>query len=261
MLRLGRHAVWWRFRMPFGWTVFCWIHFRRVLKERKMQRRFPRVVRFGFLRVEKLEVRRLMSLPQGTGDMTPPSVLTSSYEWDARQAVTFNFSEPIDPASVATGDVFVLNLSNGQMPLASSFVMSAGNTSITWIFNSGGSFIEDGRYRFELRANSVSDPSGNGLSPNSVLVFGDIYFLGGDANRDHAVNTLDFNILAGNFGLPNKTFIQGDFDYAGTVDSTDFNILASRYGKVIPALAPSMPSVAFATVGFIGPSHEIELLA
>ena len=33
------------------------------------------------------------------------------------------------------------------------------------------------------------------------------------ANRDRRVNLADFNILAGNFGQPNRIFSQGDFNY------------------------------------------------
>jgi len=57
--------------------------------------------------------------------------------------------------------------------------------------------------------------------------------LAGDANRDRSVDTIDFNILASNFGLAGKTFTQGNFNYDNTVDTIDFNILASRFGQTL----------------------------
>jgi chondroitinase B-like protein/concanavalin A-like lectin/glucanase superfamily protein len=53
----------------------------------------------------------------------------------------------------------------------------------------------------------------------------------GDANLDHAIDTLDFNSLAANFGQSNRGWAQGDFTGDGVVDTTDFNLLASNFGK------------------------------
>jgi|GEM_PF-2484826 len=67
--------------------------------------------------------------------------------------------------------------------------------------------------------------------------------LTGDANADGAVNTMDFNILAGNFGQNLSGVANGDFDTDGYVGSTDFNVLAANYGKVQPGngLAVTVP--------------------
>lgn len=62
------------------------------------------------------------------------------------------------------------------------------------------------------------------------------YTLPGDANLDRKVNTLDFNLLAGNFNLASgNRWYRGDFNYNGTVTSTDFNILVANYGSIMPA--------------------------
>lgn len=75
--------------------------------------------------------------------------------------------------------------------------------------------------------------------------------LNADANTDNRVNTLDFNILAGNFGQSGKLFADGDFSGDGTVDSADFVIFASQYGKSLPAAAAlpgAMPTGLFAAM-------------
>jgi hypothetical protein len=55
----------------------------------------------------------------------------------------------------------------------------------------------------------------------------------GDFNRDGVVDTLDFNSLAANFGGTNKVWSQADFNYDGKVDTLDFNNLAANFGKTV----------------------------
>ena len=74
--------------------------------------------------------------------------------------------------------------------------------------------------------------AGQMVSSPSVLVR---YSLRGDANLDQAVNTIDFNLLATNFGASGKRWTQGDFDYNGSVDTIDFNLLASNFSLHLPA--------------------------
>ena len=61
----------------------------------------------------------------------------------------------------------------------------------------------------------------------------DFFVLGGDANRDRTVDTVDFNSLAANFGGTGKIFSQADFNYDGIVNTSDFSILASKFGKTL----------------------------
>lgn len=64
----------------------------------------------------------------------------------------------------------------------------------------------------------------------------------GDANGDSRVNTLDFNILSGNFGLTGVGFSGGDFDRNGTVESPDFVIFLGNYGiSGSPQLGAAVP--------------------
>lgn len=68
------------------------------------------------------------------------------------------------------------------------------------------------------------------------------YTLSGDANLDEKINTLDFNLLAGGFGV-GSDWVSGDFNYDGVVDSTDFAALTGNYGKPLPPAAPGLGSV------------------
>jgi hypothetical protein len=52
----------------------------------------------------------------------------------------------------------------------------------------------------------------------------------GDTTLNGAVNSDDFNNLAGNFGASGKLWRQGDFTYEGDVNSDDFNLLATNFG-------------------------------
>jgi len=74
--------------------------------------------------------------------------------------------------------------------------------------------------------------------------------LPGDANLDGRVDTLDFNLLAGNFGLGARTWTTGDFDHNGLSDSVDFNILIANYGRS-QAISPGAVVPEPATLLFI----------
>src|SRR5206468_4224126 len=47
--------------------------------------------------------------------------------------------------------------------------------------------------------------------------------LGGDANLDGTVDTIDFNILASNFSNTGANWLVGDFNADTSVDTLDFN--------------------------------------
>lgn len=53
---------------------------------------------------------------------------------------------------------------------------------------------------------------------------------GGDANLDGRVNTLDFNLFAGHFGVSSFNWADGDFNHDGTVNSTDYSLYVANYG-------------------------------
>ena len=83
--------------------------------------------------------------------------------------------------------------------------------------------------------------NGQVVSASSILIR---YTLAADANLDATVDTLDFNLLATNFGQSGKDWTNGDFTYNSTVDTLDFNLLATNFGQMfasIPFSARSDP--------------------
>jgi len=64
------------------------------------------------------------------------------------------------------------------------------------------------------------------------------YTLAGDANVDGAVNALDFNLLASNFGASGVAGVWsgGDFNYDSLVNASDFTLLAKNFNQSVPPL-------------------------
>jgi autotransporter-associated beta strand protein len=87
---------------------------------------------------------------------------------------------------------------------------------------------------------------GQPVDSSAVLVR---YTLAGDANLDGTVNTVDFTLLANNFGASGALWQQGDSNYDGIVNGLDFNAVASNFGstQAAPALMGSLvPEPGFA---------------
>jgi autotransporter-associated beta strand protein len=83
------------------------------------------------------------------------------------------------------------------------------------------------------------------------------YVNSGDANLDGSVDSVDFNLLASNFGGSGKQWIEADFNYDGAVDTTDFNLLASNFGETLaspaasPAVGTLVPEPAGIAIGLL----------
>jgi hypothetical protein len=100
----------------------------------------------------------------------------------------------------------------------------------------------------------------DGAPTNSSMVLLK-YTLSGDANLDSAVNALDFNALASNFGqnAGAEFWWQGDFNYDGNVNTLDFSALAANFNAPLassPALGSAVPEpqtlCVFASVWLLG---------
>src|SRR5205823_4038336 len=83
------------------------------------------------------------------------------------------------------------------------------------------------------------------------------YTLYGDSDLSGSVDTVDFNLLATNFGQGGKVWSNGDFNYNGTVDTIDFNLLAANFAKSLPpselgALVPEPMSGSLLLLGAVG---------
>jgi len=197
-------------------------------------------------------------------DTTPPTLSNATFDYLTAQTVRFTFGEDV-LASLAAGDFIVTNTDTNVVVPAGEFTFSAtggsGVASIaTLTHNSSAEILADGHYGVAI--SNVSDAAGNPLAPTNWPFF----VLAADANHNHTVDSIDFNILAANFGLAPRDFSQGDFNYNTTVDTIDFNLLANNFGKsilgdasaiahsaaVAPAVRPQTVAVATPTVAMFG---------
>ncbi len=86
--------------------------------------------------------------------------------------------------------------------------------------------------------------AGQAVTDSSIIVR---YTYVGDSNLDQAVNLLDLNSIATNFGQSGKFWGDGDTNYDGQVNLLDFNALAGNFGMAgpvsdaIPALGALVP--------------------
>jgi hypothetical protein len=104
------------------------------------------------------------------------------------------------------------NLNNdGQTNQADINHLYANRNSGAWIFD----------------LDSLSNPANQG--DVDVLVRTILRSEYGDANLDGAIDTIDFNALAANFGT-NSGWGNGNFNGDAIIDTVDFNLLVSHYG-------------------------------
>jgi rhamnogalacturonan endolyase len=174
-------------------------------------------------------------------DLTPPTVTGSNFLYETSYAVTINFSELMNPATINDTDLVLHPLFDGYDRYPYTHVYDAVANRATFFFISP---IPDGNYTATLAANSVADAAGN--SNQDAYSF-NVYALGADANRDRVVDISDLAILAMNWRQTGRTFSQGDFNYDSKVDAADLGILSSHWQSSIAAPAePATPTSFFA---------------
>ena len=175
----------------------------------------------------------------GTGTPPPaPRILSQAFEFETREALVFTFDQDVS-AFLSRRDFRIDNLTAGQtLPQTVGLLTynQASNQAVLLLTNQ----LADANYRLTIQASDIANPAGVPATGGITL---DFHVLKGDANRDRRVNLQDFNVLAGNFGQPNRTFSQGDFNYDGQTNLADFNLLAARFGQALApaAAAPSAP--------------------
>jgi hypothetical protein len=87
----------------------------------------------------------------------------------------------------------------------------------------------------EQSALGVGSFGGESVDATSVLIR---YTALGDANLDGTVNSNDFNLFVGGYGMTGSgLWVKGDFNYDGKVSTLDFNHLAGNFGTTVPAAA------------------------
>jgi hypothetical protein len=185
-------------------------------------------------------------------DAVGPSVPVGNYLVEtvptAPMELQFQFAEDVS-ASLSPSDIQLTNLTTNTVINPSFIVLSNYNSftnTATFIFDPAffRGILPDGEYEAVINAGGVTDAVGNPMVANAQFNF---FFLGGDANRDMTVDTVDFNILAANFSDTGKVFTEGDFNYDGTVDTVDFNILAANFSASLPAAGRSAAPLAVST--------------
>ncbi len=165
-----------------------------------------------------------------TIDTVGPNVTSSPLNYlTSPHTLSVVFNEEVG-WTIGDTDFGVQNLDNpGAVPVTSSY--NSGNTTATLSFT-GVSVLPDADYRLTVFGADIRDVAGNFLVGLADYT-SDFFFMMGDANHDRAVNLIDFNIVAANFGQSPRNFGQGDFNYDGTTNLIDFNILASRFGTIL----------------------------
>jgi hypothetical protein len=162
-------------------------------------------------------------------DLTPPAVNSFNHLFQtAPNKIQYTFSDDVRN-SFTLADLSVQKVGGGAIN-PTSLTFNAAGTVATVTFTN----LPNGDFTATLLASGagggITDLSGNRLAANRTDNF---FFVKGDANHDRKVDGGDFNLLASNFGLLNRTYAQGDFDGDGDVDGGDFNILATAFGTII----------------------------
>jgi len=199
------------------------------------------------------------------GDVTPPMVTSSAFEFEESHVLAIGFSESVQ-LTLDTNDLTIVNSTLGFQILPSSLglVYDAANDTATLTFSGfPAATLIDGNYRVNVVAAGVTDTAGNSLdgdgngTPNDDFVF-NFFVLSGDANRDRSVNLDDFTALAASFGQPNRVFSQGNFNYSagGVVNLDDFTILAAQFGKTLAAPSDVPRAFARAPISAAKPQAE-----
>jgi autotransporter-associated beta strand protein len=144
-----------------------------------------------------------------------------------------------------TNNHVIINYGSGPDPIASIATMLANGYN-------GGSWNGLGGITSSSAASNPgygvgyadSADLGNpaGLASGTLEV---AFTLLGDANLDHAVNGVDFGILAANFNKGITGWDKGDFNYDNAVNGVDFGLLAANFNKGASA-ADTAALIAFA---------------
>jgi len=152
---------------------------------------------------------------------------------------TIPFSENVNLPNLTTTDFSIQDLTTLSFLDPGNLTISYDAGTNVATVGIAGEIISNGDYQINVIQADVNDVAGN--LAGGTLSSGPFFFQQGDANRDRAVNTLDFNIFAANFGSL-ADWTQGNFNFADGVDSLDFSVFLGEYGKkLLPSPAP-LPS-------------------
>jgi hypothetical protein len=178
-----------------------------------------------------------------------PAVIAKQFNFNVGQSLTVQFDESVR-ASLSASDFTIVRTGPGPvstMPASAyrlTYDRATDSATLTFIGLPGG-VLADGDYQLTIDHIGVTDVAGNAMAADTTLRF---FALGGDANRDRAVDFLDLAKLAQNYNTSGggKTYGDGDFNYDGNVDFLDLAILAQRYNTSLPAPGATLPMAATA---------------
>jgi hypothetical protein len=185
--------------------------------------------------LERLESRLLLTVPVASN---------YNFSFETTHSLIVDFNIGVRPDQISDGltntDQTLQKATTDTNVPASSIILVNPHPGMHGIFSftaipgsvrPDGSILVDGNYFASISKEEVADGQDLMLA-DATLPF---FVLGGDANRNRnrTVNSDDFNIMATNFGLSNRTFSQGDFNYDTFVNSDDFNILATNFGVTV----------------------------
>ena len=210
----------------------------------RLWRNSPLVKRFGRISriiIEGLEARALL---------TAPFVTTTSFNYQTGHSLAVTFSANVS-ASLSNADLVVYNLTDRttvpSSKLAISYSLATNTATFTFPGFSGG-ILPEANYQATIYATQVTDASSTPMPSDSITSF---FVDTADANHNRTIDTLDFNVLATNFGQVGKTFGEGNFNYSGAVDTIDFNLLAAKFGQTFAASGPAPKAIDVATFNVI----------
>jgi fibronectin-binding autotransporter adhesin len=144
-------------------------------------------------------------------------------------------------------DHVIINYGAGPDPIASiQAMLASGYAGGAWNGTGINSSAVAGNPGYAVGyADSADAGNPAGLASGTIEV---AFTLAGDANLDHAVNGVDFGILAANFNKGITGWDKGDFNYDNAVNGVDFGLLAANFNKGASAASGGATAADFAAL-------------
>jgi hypothetical protein len=165
-----------------------------------------------------------------------PRVLSGSYEYLTRQAVTLTFDQDVSTFFDAY-DVRIVNRTTNATFLSQSVSYNVAANSATLLLTNQ---LTDGNYDVVVSASDIANAAGVIAQAGVSFSF---FALRGDINHDRHVDFSDLLLLAQNYGAGGRDSAHGNIDYStdGSVNFNDLLNLAQQYGKSIAAPSLLLP--------------------
>jgi autotransporter-associated beta strand protein len=142
----------------------------------------------------------------------------------------------------------IINYGSGPDPISSIMaLLNAGFNGGAWNGPGGiDSSAVASNPNYSIGYADSADPGNPANLASGTLEIA--FTLLGDANLDHAVNGVDFGILAANFNKGVTGWDKGDFNYDNAVNGVDFGLLAANFNKGASAASGGATAADFAAL-------------